>query len=207
MALGCMGATRVATFVFGATLIAGCGGAAGTTSPGPPSSVPTTAPNVTDLPSRTTSPTPVATPSLADDSPYGVFTYSREGVILLLEMDFPAIECDDERIWDSLEPAEDGTPWEYLGCSVGPRAFVQFITDPEGRLRSAGAISIDADERDSPLLRAVVVAATGGAGESVFLSLQAALEANEELIIAEGGYRYKASAPLSSWMVDVTPLR
>lgn len=37
--------------------------------------------------------------------------------------------------------------------------------------------------------------------------LRAALEADEELIIAEGGYRYKASAPLSSWMVDVTPLR
>ena len=186
-------------------LLAGCGDATGSMADATAKPTRSVGPALTPVP--TAKATQVAPPSLQDESPYGVFPISLAAVLATLKAEFPTMTCDDERIWDSLEPADDGTPWRYLACSIGTEAVMQFITDPDGRLRSASSISIYAARKDLPVLAALVAAAAGSVGEAIFPRLQAALDSGEDSVLTDGGYRFSATSPLSSWMVDVTAIR
>lgn len=186
-------------------LLAGCGEATGSFIAATARSTRSLEPVQT--PTSIVTATEAAAPSLEDESPYGLFAISRAAVIGTLNAKFPTMACDDERIWDSLEPAVDGTPWTYLACSITPESVFQFISDPEGRLRSASAASIDADDNDVPMFAALVSAVAGSIGEAQFPKLLAALEAGEGTVEADGGYRFRATADLSTWTIDVTPVR
>lgn len=95
----------------------------------------------------------------------------------------------------------------YMTCWIGPGAVTQLVIDPDRQLRSASAISVRSDPGDMIVLEALVSAAAGSTGRAIFPRLRTALLMGEELILSEDGFRFNATTPLESWMVDVTTSR
>ena len=152
--------------------------------------------------------TPEPTSAIDDTSVYGVMPVSRSEVVSILTQAYSKLRCDHDRVWDAEEPAADGTPWEYQACWIRNTTGATFITDPHGRLRSAGAISVFAAAKDLPFIASLMSAAAGPVGVAVFPQLQSALKGGHDTIMLQDGYRFEVWTPSTkSWTVDVTTSR